>query len=274
MVVAPKRSRLSIVWIIPVLAALVAIGIAVQRIRSEGPTITIVFRAAEGIEAGKTFIKYKDVNIGQVTDGAVSPRITRRSRSRPRSPSARPGPDGRGCEVLGGAPERSACSGISGLNTLLSGNYIGFEAGTSEDERAQLHRARQGAVRREPAGTTSSCSRPTTSARSRWARRSITGACRWARSSPTTSPPDGKSVEIQVFVNAPYDKYVSPGTRFWKASGFDVTFDANGLDIRTESLVGAAGRRPRRSTPPPFVHDTTARRRTRSSRSTPIAPPR
>ncbi len=65
-VVPPKRSRISIVWIIPVLAALVGIGIAVQRIRSEGPTITIVFKAAEGIEAGKTFIKYKDVIIGQV----------------------------------------------------------------------------------------------------------------------------------------------------------------------------------------------------------------
>ena len=63
-VVRPKRSRISIVWIIPVLAVLVGIGIAVQRIRAEGPTITIVFRAAEGIEAGKTFIKYKDVIIG------------------------------------------------------------------------------------------------------------------------------------------------------------------------------------------------------------------
>ena len=64
--VRPRRSRISIVWIIPVLAVLVGIGIAVQRIRAEGPTITIVFRAAEGIEAGKTFIKYKDVIIGQV----------------------------------------------------------------------------------------------------------------------------------------------------------------------------------------------------------------
>ena len=63
-----KRLRISIIWIIPALAALVAIGIAIQRLRAEGPTITIVFRAAEGIEAGKTFIKYKDVNIGQVTN--------------------------------------------------------------------------------------------------------------------------------------------------------------------------------------------------------------
>ena len=66
MVMAPRRRRLSIVWIIPILAAVVAIGIAVQRVRSEGPTITIIFDAAQGIEAGKTFIKYKDVNIGQV----------------------------------------------------------------------------------------------------------------------------------------------------------------------------------------------------------------
>ena len=66
-VVPRRRTRISVVWIIPVLAAVVALGIAIQRILSEGPTITIVFKAAAGIEAGKTFVKYKDVNIGQVT---------------------------------------------------------------------------------------------------------------------------------------------------------------------------------------------------------------
>src|SRR4029078_8124812 len=66
--VVPKRgTRISVVWIIPILAAVVAIGVAIQRIMSQGPTVTIVFTAAEGMEAGKTFVKYKDVNIGQVT---------------------------------------------------------------------------------------------------------------------------------------------------------------------------------------------------------------
>ena len=59
--------RFSMVWIIPILAAVVAVGIAVQRVLREGPTIYIIFTSAQGIEAGKTFIKYKDVNIGQVT---------------------------------------------------------------------------------------------------------------------------------------------------------------------------------------------------------------
>ena len=76
-VVPRKRTRISVVWIIPILAAVVAIGIAVQRILSEGPTITIVFKAAEGIEAGKTFIKYKDVNIGQVTAVQLSDDYTK-----------------------------------------------------------------------------------------------------------------------------------------------------------------------------------------------------
>src|SRR6266436_3581287 len=66
-VVPKRRARVSVVWIIPILAAVVALGIAVQRVLSEGPTITIVFKIAEGVEAGKTVIKYKDVNIGRIT---------------------------------------------------------------------------------------------------------------------------------------------------------------------------------------------------------------
>src|SRR5690349_22187508 len=71
-VVPPKRSRISIIWIIPIIAALVAVGIAIQRYLSEGPTITIVFSAADGIEAGKSFVKYKDVIIGRVTKVELS----------------------------------------------------------------------------------------------------------------------------------------------------------------------------------------------------------
>src|SRR5882672_1937743 len=56
-VVEPKKgTRISVVWIIPILAAVVAIGIAIQRVMSEGPTI----------------VKYKDVNIGQVTTVKLS----------------------------------------------------------------------------------------------------------------------------------------------------------------------------------------------------------
>ncbi len=252
-VVAPKRHRLSIVWIIPVLAALVAVGIVVQRARSEGPTITIVFRAAEGIEAGKTMIKYKEVNIGQVTVVHLTEDFSK-------------------VEVVAKISKRAAglmmddakfwivrpsvsLSGISGLNTLLSGNYIGFEAGVSETEGREFagldvapfiskQPGRQFVLKSEDLGSLS------------------VGSPIYYRRLPVGQvvsyglAADGKSVEVRVFVNAPYDKFVSPSTRFWKASGFDVTLDANGFEIRTESLVallvgGLA------FDGPPFMPDTT-----------------
>ena len=48
---------------------------------------------------------------------------------------------------------------------------------------------------------------------------------------------DGKGVSIRIFVRAPYDQYVTANTRFWNASGVDVSLDATGVRVQTESLV-------------------------------------
>ena len=129
MPVRPRRARFSLVWIIPILAVLIGLGIAVQRIRAEGPTITIVFRSAEGIEAGKTFIKYKDVIIGQVktvqfTEDYANVEVTAKITKRAAGLMVE---DAQFWVVR----PTITLSGISGLNTLLSGNYVGFQPGTS-----------------------------------------------------------------------------------------------------------------------------------------------
>jgi paraquat-inducible protein B len=146
-------------------------------------------------------------------------------------------------------------SGISGLNTLLSGNYIGFQAGTSDVERSEfvgLDKAPFVAGQLGREFTLKAADLGSLAA----------GSPLYYRRLPVGQvigfdlTPDGKSVDIQAFVNAPYDKFVSLGTRFWRVSGFDVTFDANGLDVRTESLaallVGGIS-----FDAPPFMHDTT-----------------
>ena len=48
---------------------------------------------------------------------------------------------------------------------------------------------------------------------------------------------DGKSVELQSFIRAPYDKFVTTDTRFWQASGIDVTLNASGFNLDTQSLA-------------------------------------
>src|SRR6202142_2793017 len=232
--VREKRLRISMIWLIPILAAVVAVGIAIQRIRSEGPTITIVFKAASGIEAGKTFIKYKDVTIGHVTTVELTKDYS---------------------QVLVTAQiERHAAglivedakfwvvqptvtlSGVTGLGTLLSGQYIGFQAGKLTQKGRNYTALEVPPVITDQPGRRFKLTATTLGSLG-------VGAPIYYRSVPVGEvaayqlAADGNSIEATVFVDAPYDKYVTSETRFWNASGIDVSVGANGVNIRTESIV-------------------------------------
>ncbi len=233
-VVPKKRARLSVVWIIPILVAVVAIGVAIQRTLNEGPTISIVFKAAEGIEAGKTFVKYKDVNIGQVTAVQLTDDYGKVEVKAKIAKSAQ------GLMVEDAkfwiVRPIVSLSGISGLSTLLSGNYIGFDAGKSDRSQRTFtaldvppiitgQPGRQFVLNADDLGSLA------------------VGSPIYYRRLPVGQviaydlAADGKSVQIKVFVNAPYDKYVTSETRFWNASGLDVSVNANGVDVHTESVA-------------------------------------
>jgi paraquat-inducible protein B len=234
-VVPQKRARISIVWIIPILAAVVAVGIAVQRIMNEGPTITIVFKAAEGLEAGKTTIKYKDVSIGTVTKVELSKDHTKVVVRAKMAKSAADlmVEDAKFWVVTA----RVTLSGVSGLNTLLSGNYIGFEVGKSKQEQREFmgldvppiitggQPGRQFVLRAQDLGSLGIGS-PI------YFRRLQAGQVIAFDLSA-----DGNAIDLKIFVNSPYDKYVNPGTRFWNASGVDVSLGAGGVEVRTQSLI-------------------------------------
>ena len=147
-----KKRRISVVWIIPILAAVVAIGIAVQRILSEGPTITIVFKAAEGIEAGKTFVKYKDVNIGQVTAVKLCRRLLE-GRGDGEDRQERRGPDRRGRQVLGRAAARHPERDLRARHAALRATTSASSPASPREAAARVHRARGAAGgHQRPAG--------------------------------------------------------------------------------------------------------------------------
>jgi paraquat-inducible protein B len=234
-VVPRTQRRISIVWIVPLFAALVAIGIAVQRIMSEGPTITVIFKSAQGVEAGKTFVKYKDVNIGQVTKVQLAPDYKNVELTAKIDKSAE------GLIVEDAkfwvVEPRVTLSGVSGLGTLLAGNYIGFEVGRSTKSQRKFvgldlpppvtsdQAGRQFALKGDSLGSVGIGS-PI------YYRRLLAGQV-----IAYNLAPDGKGVDIKVFVNAPYDKYVNSETRFWNASGLDISVGAGGVEVRTQSLV-------------------------------------
>ena len=232
--VEPRRhTRFSAVWIIPILAAAVALGLAIRSVLNEGPTISILFRSAEGLEAGKTFIKYKEVNIGQVTRVQLTEDFGQVQVTAKISKNAAKlmAEDAKFWVVR----PRISLTGVSGLGTLLSGNYIGFEPGQSDTKRRHFTGlevppvstgmpGRQFVLKASDLGSL------------------VIGSPVYYRRLPVGQvtafelAADGTTVDLKMFVNAPYDKYVGPGTRFWNASGIDVSAGANGITIRTESL--------------------------------------
>ena len=233
--VPKKRMRFSVVWIIPVVAALVALGIWVQRIMTEGPTITIVFKEAAGIESGKTFVKYKDVNIGLVkaiklSDDFKKVVVTVKIE---KSAAGLLAEDSR----FWIEHPRATLSGISGIGTLLSGNYIGLEPGKSRQIRREFT-----GLETPPAITVDQPGR-------RFVLQTATlgsigiGSPLYYRQLNVGQvtgydlAEDGKSVKIEVFVRAPYDQYVTDQTRFWQASGVDVSLGAEGFSVQTQSVL-------------------------------------
>ncbi|MGB5218203.1 MAG: MlaD family protein [Smithella sp.] len=232
----PRRhNKLSVVWIIPLIAAVVALGIAVQRILMEGPTITITFVKAEGLEIGKTFVKYKEVAIGHVTKVELS-KDFRKVVVTAKIDKSAAGLLLEDTKFWIEQP-RASLSGVSGFGTLLSGNYIGLEPGKSRKEQHEFT-----GLEIPPSITFDEQGKrfvlKTTTLGS-----IVNGSPLYYRQFNVGQvigydlSENGESINIEVFVRAPYDKYVTDQTFFWQASGIDISMGSEGFSVRTQSFL-------------------------------------
>ncbi len=233
--VPKKRTRLSLVWFIPILAAVVGAWVAVTRIMSEGPTITIVMKSAEGLEAGKTKIHYNGVDIGTISKIELSTDHQRVILTAQMAPKTE--------EFLVADTKfwvvrpRISGANVSGLGTLISGAYIGVEIGSSQEERRDFV-----ALETPPVITgdtpgrfftlkTPDLGSLDTGTPIYFRRLQVGQVASYALDK------DGKNLTVKAFVQAPYDQYVNPNTRFWHASGIDVSLSASGLTVQTQSVL-------------------------------------
>jgi paraquat-inducible protein B len=223
-----------LVWLVPIVAAVIGISLLVRNWENEGPRITISFLSGEGVQVGKTLVKYRDVTVGRVSavnlsadhgTVLVSANLSKDAASLLKADTqfwiVRP---------------RIGVGSVSGLDTLLSGVYIGLKAGMAAGHERQfvglenppalshgprgreldLHAARAGSL---------SIGAPV------YFRQFQVG-----RVIDENLLPDG-GTRVTVFVEPPYDGFVKPVTRFWNASGIDVKLGADGLKVQTESLA-------------------------------------
>jgi paraquat-inducible protein B len=202
---------------------------------SEGPKITITFVTAEGMEAGKTKIRYNGVEIGTVTAIRLS------DDHRHVITTAQMAPETEGFLASDTkfwvVRPRISGANVTGLGTLISGAYSGLEIGQSSEHAHDFV-----ALETPPVVTgdlpgrlfvlkTANLGSLDTGTPVFFRRLQVGEVASYALDQ------DGKLLTVKIFVRAPYDQYINPETRFWHASGVDLSLSASGLKVETQSVL-------------------------------------
>ncbi len=233
-VVKTKKS-ISIVWLVPLVAILIGGGLIYKAVTEKGPEITISFKSAEGLEAEKTKIKYKDIEIGQVVDITFSEDLSHVIVSAELGKNAgRYLTDKTRFWVV---RARISSGTVSGLGTLLGGAYIAIDP--REDGKAAKEFV---GLEEQPIIATDEPGRKfRLQAKKLGSLQQGTliyyRQIKVGKVESYTLAENGQDLDIQIFIHEPYHEYVRKNTRFWNASGIDVSLGAEGLKVNTESLL-------------------------------------
>lgn len=229
-----RRRRFPLVWLIPIAASLVGIALLVQSWRSAGPRVSIEFTNAQGLTAGKTHVSYKDVVVGTVSAVSLSKDLsgvvatvdfTRGARDLLKD-------DTRFWIVR---PQIGA-AGISGIETLFSGAYIALDPGSTGS--AQTHYK---GIDDAPMVTRGAAGKrfllKAADIGSLYVGAPVYFHHLKAGRLVSYQMSSDKSLDVRIFIDAPYDQFVHPTTRFWNASGVDLSLSAAGLKVETQALA-------------------------------------
>ena len=230
-----RRNAFSFVWILPIVAAVIGAYLAFTTLSQRGPEIVISFKGADGLTAGQTKVRHKAVDLGTVTSirlaedmSHVIVHVRMNSEANPyltdhaRFWVVRP---------------RLSASSISGLETLISGGYIEMDPGEKGGKKQREYTGLENppGVRSDEPGTTFVLNTQTLGSLG-------SGSPVFYRGIVVGEVldyhlPEGNGlITINVFVRAPYDKWVRNATRFWNASGINVAFGGSGLHVELQSI--------------------------------------
>ena len=230
-----RSRRVSVIWIVPIVAVAIGVWLAWDTLSKEGPTIKISFESGEGLQAGQSQLKYKDIVFGTVKSLELSPDKSHVLVTIATTHEA--GPlltEGSQFWVV---KPRFFAGNISGIETLLSGSYVGMlpaeKGGKSQ---------RDFVGREDPPVLGTYVPGRTFLLKSKRIGSVSVGSPVFYRDLNVGEvlgwdiADMAEYVTIHAFVRAPYDKYVNDETRFWNASGISVKFSGTGIDVQMESL--------------------------------------
>ncbi|MFC2992826.1 intermembrane transport protein PqiB [Halomonas tibetensis] len=233
------QARFSPIWIVPIVAIVIGMWLVYDNYRSRGPQVTLVMANAEGIEAGSTLIKTRNVQVGRVERVNLSEDLATAVIT------ARMSPDTEGMLVEDSrfwvVKPRVGREGISGLGTVLSGAFIQLEPGSSDAASREFQVSDQPPV--APAGAAglriNLISQLGNSLR-------VGDPVTYhgytvGRVEDATFDAQTRRMQHRIFIEAPYNTLVTDSTRFWSASGVDMRLDSEGFRVNVESFEALLG---------------------------------
>ena len=224
---------ISMVWLLPILAVLIAGWLGYKAYSEIGPTITISFKEATGIEAGKTKIKFKDVEVGTVDDVILSDDLSGvLVTASLRSEAKKYLKENTRFWVV---RPRIGASGISGLSTLFSGAYIEIEPGDGAKKKQFTGLEAPPVITAEVKGRSFVLHSDSLGSLDAGSPIYYEGIHAGEIISYKFSS-DSDQIILHVFVEDPFHDLVKENTRFWNVSGVEVLADTDGVDIKTGSL--------------------------------------
>lgn len=231
--VVRARSGFSVVWLIPILTAIIGAWLIFHTLTDRGPLVTITFHTADGIEVQKTRIKYKSLDIGVVETVSFSADFSRvEVRARLNKEAAHfLRRDTRFWVVRPSLSVR----GISGLGTLLSGAYIEIEPGQGAPQTLFAGLETPPVLNAEDTGKRITLVSRRLGSIDRGSLLYYQGVVAGEVLGYEMAD-DYRSVLIHAFVKAPFERQVRSNTRFWNASGIDLSMGPDGMRVKTESM--------------------------------------
>ncbi len=230
-----RRSRISLVWIIPVVALLIAAYLGFRTLSDEGPIITVQFSAADGLTAGQTKVRHKAVDLGQVESIRLSDNMNRVIVRIRMAREAVPYLTNRARFWV--VRPRLSSGSLAGIETIVSGSYIEMDPGGRDGEKQSEFTGLE-----QPPGVRSSEPGSNFALRASRIGSLSAGAPVFYRDiavGEVLGYDIGNGigpVTINVFVRAPFDGYVREGSRFWNASGLAVKLGVDGVRVELASL--------------------------------------
>lgn len=228
-----RRRGISVVWAIPIVAALIGLFLAYKAYTDQGPTIRISFQTAEGLEAGKTKIRFLDVEVGTVQSVVIGDDLKHILVTAQMAP---------GAETYLKADTqfwivkpRVGVGGVSGLGTLLSGAYIGLTPGSGEAAREFVGLEEPPPISANVPGREFVLTAPTLGSLSPGAPIYYRGIDIGQIMSYRLNE-DASELEVEIFVKEAYQNLIRTRSRFWNASGIDISTGATGIDVQIASL--------------------------------------